>query len=163
MVAGTRYLPRVHSDHSPILVDIVVGQRQGIRHWRMEASLLQEEYVKIKCTEAIQLFWTENRDAGSDLIKWEAFKATLRGVFMAEVSGFKKQLASSILDREREVSLAEAEYIRRPTREGLRTLQDKTRAYKEILTDQTTKLRLAQRRRVFEFGDKNSRLLAYLA
>lgn len=100
MVAGTRYLPRVHSDHSPILVDIVVGQRQGIRHWRMEASLLQEEYVKIKCTEAIQLFWKENRDAGSDLIKWEAFKATLRGVFMVEVSGFKKQLASSILDRE---------------------------------------------------------------
>lgn len=50
---------------------------------------------------------------------------------MAEVSGFKKQLASSILDREREVSLAEAEYVRRPTREGFlsRIRRGHTRKY----------------------------------
>lgn len=124
------------------------------------ASWLQEEYVKIKCTEAIQLFWKENQGTGFDLLQQKAFKATLSGEFIAEASGFKKQLASSIQDREQEVTLAEAEYVRRPTAEGLR---DKTRAYREILTDQTTKLRLAQRRRIFEFGDKNSRLLAYLA
>lgn len=162
MVGETRYLPRVHSDHSPMLLDITLGQRQGIQHWWMEANWLQEEYVKIKCTEAIQLFWKENQDTGSDLIMWEAFKTTLRGVFMVEVSGFKKQLTSSIHDREHEVSLAGAEYVRRPTKEGLRTLQDRTRANREVLTDQTTKFRLVQRRRIFEFGDKNSRLLAYL-
>lgn len=92
MVGEVLYLPRVYLDHSPILLDITLGQRQGIRHWCMEANWLQKEYVKIKCTVAIQLFWKENHA----LLKWESFKATLRGVFIAEVSGFMKQLASSI-------------------------------------------------------------------
>lgn len=111
----------------------------------------------------IKLFWSENKNTGSDLLQWKAFKATLRGVFKAEVSGFKKQPASTIQDREKEVSLADAEYIRGPTGESLRTLQDRTRAYHVALIDQTTKLRLAQLRRIFKFGDTNSRLLAYLA
>lgn len=135
MVREVTYLPRAHSDNSPMLLDLSLGPKPGICHWRMEASWLQEEYVKIKCNEAIKLFWTENRNAGSDLPQWEAFKATLRGMFIAEVSGFKKQLASTIQDREKEVSLAEAEYVRGPTREELRTLQDKTRAYCAALTD----------------------------
>lgn len=83
-------------------------------------------------------------------------------MFIAEVSGFKKQLASSIQDRAQDVSLAEAEYVRRPTEEGLWTFQEKMRAYREALTDQTTKLRLAQSRCIFKFGDKNSRVLASL-
>lgn len=56
--------------------------------------------MKIKCTEAIKHFWAENGDAGSPLLQWEAFKATLRGVFIAEVHGFKKQLASTVQDKE---------------------------------------------------------------
>lgn len=32
-----------------LLLDIALGPKQGILHWRMEASWLQEEYVKIKC------------------------------------------------------------------------------------------------------------------
>lgn len=64
MVGETQYLPRVHS---PMLLDITLGQRQGIRHWRMEAIWL-EEYVKIACTEAIQMFWKENQGTGSDLL-----------------------------------------------------------------------------------------------
>lgn len=57
--------------------------------------------------------------------------------------------------------LAEAEYVRDPTR--LLTLRERTREYQIVLTDRTTKLSLAQRRHIFEFGDKNGRLLAYLA
>lgn len=162
MVREVSYLPRAHSDHSPILLDITLGPKQGIHHWLMEVSCLQEEYVKFKCNDAIRHFWSEHQSTGMDLLQWEAFKATLRGVFIAEVSVYIKQLASSIQDREKEVSLAEAEYIRGLTEEGLRILRDRIWAYREALTDQMTKLRITQRRRIFEFGDKNSRLLVYL-
>lgn len=93
LVKGVSYLPRALSDHSPMLLELSLGPKPGLRIWRMEASWLQEEYIKIKCTEAIKHFWAENGNSESSLLQWEAFKATLRGVFIAEVQGFKKQVA----------------------------------------------------------------------
>ena len=163
LVRAVSYLPRALSDHSPMLLELNLGPKPGIRHWRMEASWLKEDYVQIKCAEGVKHFWAENGNSGSSLLQWEAFKATLRGVFIAEVHGFKKQLASTVQLKETEVTLAEAEYVRDPTSERLLTLRERTREYRTVLMDRTTKLNLAQRRRIFEFGDKNSRLLAYLA
>lgn len=61
-----------------------------------------------------------------ELARSWSLMATLRGVFMSEMSGFKLQLSSTVKDKETEVSLAEAVYVRDPTRDGLLALQEKT-------------------------------------
>lgn len=83
------YFPRALSDHSPITLDLNLGAKPGIHHWRMQAIWVQEEYVKMKCTQAINLVWVENGATESTHLQWEAFKATLRGLFMSEGSEFK--------------------------------------------------------------------------
>lgn len=53
------------------------------------------------------------------------------------------------------VSTAEAVYMQEPTQGRLVEWQEATCEYRSILTAKTRKNLLAQRRRIFEFGDKN--------
>lgn len=54
LVREVSYLPRALYDHSPMLLELNLGPKLGIHHWRMEASWLQEEYVVIKCRLSIK-------------------------------------------------------------------------------------------------------------
>lgn len=76
---------------------------------------------------------------------------------------WKSQLASTMSEKEMSVSVSEAAYYREPTLSRLVEWQQATHEYCSVFSKHTTKNMLAQRRRKFEFGDKNGRLLAYLA
>lgn len=64
------------------MLDLKLGAKPEIRHWRIEASWFQEESVEIKYTQAINLFWVENGATVFPLLQQEAFQTTLRGVFV---------------------------------------------------------------------------------
>lgn len=78
-----------------------------------------------------------------------------------------KQLQSDrewkIRDSEQIATEAEVEYIKNPNPDTHRIWGKSIRQLDLVLVEKTQKKLLYQSQRIFEFGDKNSKLLAYLA
>lgn len=103
-----KYLPRMLSDHSPLLVDFALGA------W----------YVR-------SCYWG-------------------------------KAIQSRLVDAERELHEAETRYST-PNHDTYSNWQHKARELDLVLLERTQKKLLFLNQRIFELGDKNSRLLAYLS
>lgn len=163
IISGVRYLPRALSDHSPMGVTLNLNVPIGRRQWRLKTQWLQEEYMTLGCKTAINHYWRENGAETSIHNQWEAFKATMRGVFNKETRAFANALNSDIKQVECDAAAAKQEYIQNPSPQTYQFWQDLTRQFKLLLTDQTMKKQLQQARSIFKFGDKSGRLLAFLA
>lgn len=163
IISGVRYLPRALSDHSPMEVILDFNVPIGRRQWRMKTQWLQEEYVTLKCKSAISHHWRENGTETTIHNQWEAFKATMRGVFTKETRDFSKALNSDMKHVELDAATAEQKYIQDPSPSTYQPWQDLMRQFRILLTEHNTKKQLQQTRSLFECGDKSGSLLAFLA
>lgn len=80
------------SDHSWISCDIRLGEPEvHDRRWTLNKSLLQLDSIKEAMVRDIQLFFLENATEDySDIMVWDAMKATMRGSLIAKASQLKK-------------------------------------------------------------------------
>lgn len=139
LISGVRYFPRALSDHSPMEVMLDRNTPRGRRHWHMNVRWLQEEFITLKCRSENDQYWKENGADTPVSNQWEAFKATMRGVFGKETKEFSKALNADLKSAELRVTEAERLYILDPSPEKYSIWQDQTRHYKILLSECTAK------------------------
>lgn len=80
-----------------------------------------------------------------------------------EIKQFQSDREWKVKESEQIATKAEVEYIMNPSLDTHRALREGVRQLDLVLVEKTEKKLLYQSQHIFEVGDKNSRLLAYLA
>lgn len=94
------------------------------------------------------------------LVLWDAFKSWLRGEYIARIAVRTRQSVQSLRQLEEQAKLREAAYVLSPGQANYVVYQNALRELSLLRIDLTKKSMLDGAQRVFEFGDKNDRLLA---
>lgn len=151
------------SDHAPVsmkyaLADYFRGQRNP---WRLNESLLQNpEVVADVTTEITQYFHTNTTADGNGGLIWEAHKAVIRGVLIKHGARLKRQRTAQLTTLLTELRSLERDHKQTPNRargselDMVRTQITDLLQYKEKAALQIS------RKRIYELGNKCSRLLA---
>lgn len=110
-VSKCEILPITITDHAPILMVLNMNVDKGKTLWRLNNSLLGNPEFKIKLTSKIRSF-LELNDNGqvSDIVLWEAAKATMRGEIIAFSSWDKKQKEKEKMHLEKKIGELQKEY-----------------------------------------------------
>lgn len=95
-------------------------------------------------------------------IKWDAFKAWIRGEYIACISSVQREATRSLGNLE-EAERLERIYVDSPTELNYHSWQLVLREFSLYRVEQSKKSILHSAQRVFKYGDKNGRLLAWLA
>lgn len=131
--------------------------------WHLSKYWIVDPEIQEELPETICNFWINNADSAGPLVMWDAFKSWLRGEYMACIASKKRRSAQSLRHLEEQARLIEAEYVRTPDQAHYVPWQDSLRDLSLLRVDLTQKSMLDSAQRVFKFGDKNGRLLAWLA
>lgn len=151
------------SDHSPLMVDLALDTPSSYRVWRLSPLWLADQAIVDQSMADMKSYWITNRQSASIPVVWDAFKATARGSFAAAIGQTRKASQSRLVDAEGGLRDAETAYSTSPTPETHSIWRHRARELELVLLEHTQKKLLYQNQRLFEFGDKNISLLAYLA
>lgn len=157
------HLPRVISDHSPIILTYTLYSLGRKRIFPIYSSYLKNLKIRkhlIKSTE--QYFQENTHSVISPTTLWEAYKTVIRGHAISLITGHKKANRKHIVDLELNISQAEAAQTTDPSDTRAHTLnlvQQEYRAY----TWEEAKLKYTHtQHKIYELGDKAGKLLAWL-
>lgn len=91
VVSFCDYLPRVITDHSPLVMLVKYGQTAGKKRWRFINYLLNDlEYIDFINTNT-EIFLELNKNTASISVIWDCLKAFLRGLTISYTSRKRKQ------------------------------------------------------------------------
>ena len=93
-----KLLAHTHSDHSPLLFIFNWGHALSqIPTWRLQCSALEEAVYRETIREEIVKFFDINTDTTSNaLIKWDTFKAYIRGICIKTSMGVRAALHAKL-------------------------------------------------------------------
>lgn len=162
-VISAEILSRGISDHAPLSVTIRTSGEVGERVWRLSGGWIADPEIQEAMPEALCNFWIDNTESVNPRILWDSFKACLRGEYIKRIAQQKRQSVQSLPQLEEQAKLCEAEFVRDPVQNRYIAWQDVLRDLSLLRLDLTKKSMIDSAQRVFEYGDKNGRLLAWLA
>jgi hypothetical protein len=126
-VLDVEYLPRLLSDHSPLLLSISIPTKvNGVYRWRLNSTLLKQPEFCAFIKEQINIFTLTNKPPDS-FILWDTLKAYLRGQIISYTKGLKKKHCAELSALESEISELERTYQRGPTKDLYRLLTSSTK------------------------------------
>lgn len=158
-ISECKILPTTLSDHSPLLIEWHLGQKNLSKCWRLNTSLLNNpDFVQFVKTEYLEF---NSHQETSPLILWDCAKAYLRGRIIAFCSAKKKEkesehkrLESKIKDLEQQHKIAQSPDL-------LKSLMEARRLLDSLLTDKAERCLRFTRQRYYEHGARATRLLAF--
>lgn len=162
-VISTEILSRGISDHAPVSVTFRLSEEVGVRTWRLSKYWIMDPDIQEEMPEELCNFWNGNAGSAGPLVVWDTLKPWLRGSYMARIAAKKRRSVQSLRHLEEQARLREADYVRAPNQGTYVPWQDTLREMSLLRVELTKKAMLDSAQRVFEFGDKNGRLLAWLA
>lgn len=161
-IQEVQYLVRDISDHSPPGDFSSSGPTLTLPRapWKLNTFWLNLFPSHNRITDKISIYLQANREHPDPLIKWEAFKAFLRGLFMTEVNAIKH---NTQVQREQAVQL-----VRRLEAEFIANSSDATReawigteaAVDHLATSSADQKCFFSRLAFYEEGEQTGRLLA---
>lgn len=91
-VTDVEYLPRLLSDHSPLVMSLSIPEKTGQTYrWRLNPILLRQSEFQKFIREQIDIFTSTNKPSCSNsFILWDTLKAYLRGHCIAYTKGLIK-------------------------------------------------------------------------
>lgn len=109
------YLPRSVSDHSPVRVQLVLGQSDAtpILPWRVNPFWVQ--LIDKALLGELQEFFQLNAPHSPPPITWDAMKAVTRGLYIREISKRKSKTRELTQALQQRVADTEVLYISDPT------------------------------------------------
>lgn len=126
MIELCEYLPRILSDHAPLLISAQCSlEMPNYKLWRFSGHLLNSSDALSFINNNIENFISTNKSSASSGVIWEAMKAFLRGQIIAFSSGRKKQYQKQLQSLEKEISVMEREHFRNKDAQLLQQLQSK--------------------------------------
>lgn len=114
-IAKVQILPRGISDHSPLMMTVLLGLPVGRRMWRQSGHWLVDSKVQEDMPEALCNYWLRNENIADPGVAWDAFKGWLRGEYISRITNSQKHSVQSLEDLERELKIQEDNYVADPT------------------------------------------------
>lgn len=162
-VKDVTILPRGVSDHAPVSLTLEMSCAPSEGLWRLSRFWLSDSRIELPGKADMEAFWS-TRDRNVSLPdSWDAFKVCMRGNFQAHIGRIRREAHRELQSAEARTQALESRYVeeRSPQvyaqyREALRDVN--------LLRASATKVRLLhQSQRIFEQGERNGRLLAWLS
>lgn len=151
------------SDHSPILYQIVVGEPVVGRVAPINPWHLRVSHTRAALTRDTNLYFKENEGSvSSPSVLWEAYKAVIRGVILAQISGQRKEKNATLTILEKQILQLEITLRAHNTAECRQNLALKIKEFTDVATDAAKTQYRATQSRIYDVGDKTSKLLAWL-
>lgn len=157
-------LPRGVSDHSPVALIVQLGPERPPFRWRLSTWNFQDEQYREHIDLALDQFLRLNIGSVNTAEPlWEAMKATIRGVDISYCAAARRTRKDLLLKSE--ARLLELERAGREDRGELacRQLGLARQAHADLLLEETRLAWLATRSRIYQWGDKSSKLLHRLS
>uniref|UniRef100_A0A3Q3BNZ9 Reverse transcriptase domain-containing protein n=1 Tax=Kryptolebias marmoratus TaxID=37003 RepID=A0A3Q3BNZ9_KRYMA len=162
-VMGSEYLPRLLSDHSPLVMSASIPDKvEGKYRWRLNLTLLKQPEFCTFIREQINFFILTNKpSAPSIFIFWDTLKAFLRGQIISYTKGIKKKYNLELNTLERQISDLEKIYQISPTKDMYRDLVNLKLKYNNMNTYQAERAIIRSKQQFYEFGEKTQKVLAW--
>ena len=151
------------SDHAPITMKISTSIQKCIPpEWRLDEGLLRDEDVVERVQKELEWYFQENDKEGiTGATLWDAHKAYIRGIFIAEGAKKSKMRRSKLKTLKEEIYRLEQEHkLQGQKRETLRKLTLTRDEYKALAGQETKNFIDRVERERYVWGNKPSKNLA---
>ena len=140
-VSKMEYRPRSVSDHSPLIVHLVVSQPTELPKapWKFNAFWLKLFDSPEIIEESVRGFFTAQDPQGSCVQQWEAFKLFLKRVLVTEINKVKKASSAFLLELEGRVEALEGQFVLDPSDSAREDWQAPQSAYQHLLSSSDEK------------------------
>lgn len=151
----------VISDHATVSMEIHLGRFERCSRWRLQVYLLQDP-VFVKFVEScIDRYFELNTDETTASIRWEAFKAYIRGEIISYTSSKTKRHTRELRTLENQIKKAEIEIYNNNDPEKLHNLSVMRASYDKLTTDKVAKSLMWTKQTYYDQGEKAGKLLAW--
>ncbi|KAJ1119450.1 hypothetical protein NDU88_007635 [Pleurodeles waltl] len=163
-VAGAEILPRGVSDHAPIRIRLGRADLTRWPVWRLNAWHLQDtEYTQEIRLHLDQYFELNEGSVRSPGMLWAACKATIRGHARSILRSRERDQNSQITELENKARRLECQHKNLASASTMRKLTRVREDIKHIMLDSAKHMWRASAGRIYGWGDKNGKLLHWLA
>ena len=164
LTCGSRILPRGISDHSPVLMSLGRDRTTCRPMWRLNAWFLQDpKFIELLKKDIHQFFQLNNGSVESTATLWAAGKATIRGYAKAHIRRQERDKSAQLNDLELKILQAEKRIGQGENGTWERQLALDRASLVQIQMEEAKAWWRASTQRVYECGDKNGKLLYWLA
>lgn len=162
-IKAVDYLAIVISDHAPLQLDISFDlHMRDPPLWRFNPLLLSDEDFCTKISGSLDTFLETNKsDQVSHSLLWETLKVFIRGEIISFVAHANKARRGRVKDLSDSIQDLDVRCALDPSPTLLKERENKQSEFNLLSTSEAERLILHSRGRYYEYGDKNSRLLAH--
>ena len=153
----------VISDHATVSIEYCTSKEfRGPPRWRFDTKWLQDPEFISFINQQIEFFFQVNTSETSPLVRWEAFKAYIRGQIISYTSFKSKQFKNKMLEIENEIKLLENEITSHNKTPALQHKLATLRAhYNELSANKALTNLNKLRQSFYDQGEKAGKLLAW--
>lgn len=161
-VIDCNYNSMLLSDHCPIsLVYRARGVVRGTPRWRLHPRWLSDSNFLQFLGAQIELFFTTNTDETSAFVRWEAFKAYIRGMIISYTSSKTNKLKLKMNELDHKIRQLERETILDSSTKIKQELTVLKAQYEELSTLKAENSLIRLKQNYYDQGEKPGRLLAW--
>lgn len=161
-VANCWYDSIVISDHAAASMEISLGIfAQHSQRWRFQIYWLQDSSFLKFMGACIDNYFLLNTDETTASVRWEAFKAYIRGEIIKYTSSKTKQHKKEIQTLERQIKTLELDLYENIDEDKQQQLAVMRAQYNKLTTDKVAKTLLWTKQAYYDQGEKPSKLLAW--
>ena len=159
-IRDSSILARGLSDHAPVELRLDTGKRRPPFRWRLSTWTMQDpEFRTVMAREVEEYFAVNTTSDISPTTLWEAGKATWRGVAISWTTAKRKSQRGTTLGLEQEVLRLQCQLGEGGERRAPEELKRATAELRRLLTGEARKIWLGTQDRIYQWGDKSSKLL----
>lgn len=152
----------VISDHALLFLHYrLTPHPRGQTVWRLSPRWLHDQKFLNTVERNIELFFATNTDETSASIRWEAFKAYIRGVMISYTSNIANKTHLLMTELERDIKDLERELSVNNTPENLQRLSEVRAKYNEITASKALNSITRLKQTYYDQGESSGKLLAW--
>ena len=162
-VISTEYSSIVHSDHSPVILNLnLTAQHKATHPWKLDSTLLSDIAFCNHIARSIDLFLETNRNEDtSPSTLWETLKAFLRGHIISYSAHSKKNQKKRQIELMNAIAELDHQCSTSPSAELAKERLSLQTELNLLSTRDAEKMLLRAQGTLYEHGDKAGRLLAH--
>lgn len=152
MIKNVNYNPRGLSDHSPVTVSLELGEQNHPGGWRLIPFWIDLMGDPCKILVSLGEFIDSNQGSASEGIVWDTLKAFLWGLMIQQISKIKKQTKEWERSIGERITIAEEQYINKPTPNTLKHWIEEQHNYRLVALRKSENKYLSQSQVAFGEG-----------
>lgn len=156
------YKSIVISDHAPLLLSYTVtGACKGPSVWRLSPRWIHDSKFLTFLKANIDVYFKINTNQTSASIRWEAFKAFIRGQMISYTSSISNKQHLKLIELERDIKELEEEITILNTNETKQKLDILRAQYNELSANKAASSLMKLKQTFYDQGEKAGKLLAW--